>query len=90
MTRVSTSLQTSLAITYKQEEAVRIAVSAFLRYKITPACDINFGPLVYGSKKNHSFTIENTGVFESRFTVCRAMTDPASLERSGYGNREST
>lgn len=62
---------------------MRIAVSTFLRYKITPACDINFGPLVYGSKKNQSFTIENTGVFETRFTICRMMTDPASLERPG-------
>ncbi|TDH09205.1 hypothetical protein EPR50_G00084380 [Perca flavescens] len=47
------------------------------KYKITPACDIDFGPLVYGSKKSQSFTIENNGLFDSRFIICRMITDPA-------------
>lgn len=39
------------------------------RYEITPACDINFGPLVYGSKKSQTLTIENKGVFEFSFDL---------------------
>ncbi|KAK7891948.1 hypothetical protein WMY93_023911 [Mugilogobius chulae] len=48
----------------------QVSVQAvFSRYKITPACDINFGPLVFGGKKTLSFIIENTGVFETRFSI---------------------
>ncbi|KAM9351908.1 hydrocephalus-inducing protein homolog [Symphorus nematophorus] len=58
--------------------AIKVSVkSVFSRYKITPACDISFGPLVYGSKKSQSFTIENTGIFEAHFTICRMIMDPA-------------
>ncbi|XP_028440234.1 hydrocephalus-inducing protein homolog [Perca flavescens] len=58
--------------------AIKVSVMAvFSRYKITPACDIDFGPLVYGSKKSQSFTIENNGLFDSRFIICRMITDPA-------------
>ncbi|XP_049928998.1 hydrocephalus-inducing protein homolog isoform X2 [Epinephelus moara] len=63
---------------------IKVSVkSVFSRYKITPACDINFGPLVYGYKKSQSFIIENTGAFETRFTICRMITDPAPLVRPG-------
>lgn len=48
-----------------------------LRYKITPARDLNFGPLAYGCKKSQSFTIENTGVLESRFKIS-PMVAPAA------------
>ncbi|XP_072290521.1 hydrocephalus-inducing protein homolog [Eucyclogobius newberryi] len=43
--------------------------AVFSRYRITPACDINFGPLVFGGKKTMSFIIENTGVFETRYSI---------------------
>ncbi|KAF7656194.1 hypothetical protein LDENG_00045050 [Lucifuga dentata] len=49
--------------------------SVFSRYKITPINDINFGPLVYGCRKTQTFTIENQGVFETRFTICRRFND---------------
>ncbi|XP_075998117.1 hydrocephalus-inducing protein homolog [Genypterus blacodes] len=49
--------------------------SVFSRYKITPIKCIHFGPLVYGCKKSQSFTIENHGVFETRFTIYRKMKD---------------
>ncbi|TMS05303.1 Hydrocephalus-inducing protein-like protein [Larimichthys crocea] len=62
--------------------------SVFSRYTITPAYDINFGPLVYGSKKNLSFTIENNGVFETCFTIYCTITDPASPGRAGMNCRE--
>ncbi|XP_045894223.1 hydrocephalus-inducing protein homolog [Micropterus dolomieu] len=64
--------------------AIKVSVkSVFSRYKITPACDINFGPRIYGSKKSKSFTIENNGVFETRFTICRMIMDPAPPGRPG-------
>ncbi|XP_070763174.1 hydrocephalus-inducing protein homolog [Enoplosus armatus] len=64
--------------------AIKVSVkSVFSRYKITPACDMNFGPLVYGSKKSQSFSIENIGVFETPFTICRMITDPAPPGRPG-------
>ncbi|XP_047451812.1 hydrocephalus-inducing protein homolog [Mugil cephalus] len=57
--------------------AIKVTVkSVFSRYNITPACDINFGPLVYGCKKSQSFTIENSGVFETSFSICRMIIDP--------------
>ncbi|KAM7413943.1 hypothetical protein PAMA_018980 [Pampus argenteus] len=63
---------------------IKVSVqSVFSRYKIIPACDINFGPLVYGSKKSQSFTIENNGVFENHFNICCMITDTASPGRPG-------
>ncbi|XP_025759455.1 hydrocephalus-inducing protein homolog isoform X1 [Oreochromis niloticus] len=57
--------------------AIRVSArSVFTRYKITPSSDLNFGPLIYGNKKSQSFTIENNGVFEASFTICRRITDP--------------
>ncbi|KAG7253646.1 hypothetical protein CRUP_001409, partial [Coryphaenoides rupestris] len=47
--------------------SIRIKVSVrsyFNRYKVTPVGEINFGPLVYGSKSAQSFTVENTGEAE--------------------------
>ncbi|XP_077372587.1 hydrocephalus-inducing protein homolog [Festucalex cinctus] len=43
--------------------------SVFSRYTISPSCDINFGPLVYGSKKSQNFLIENNGIFETQYTI---------------------
>ncbi|XP_049580395.1 hydrocephalus-inducing protein homolog [Syngnathus scovelli] len=43
--------------------------SVFSRYTIFPSCDINFGPLVYGSKKSQNFVIENSGIFETFYTI---------------------
>ncbi|XP_029378255.1 hydrocephalus-inducing protein homolog [Echeneis naucrates] len=64
--------------------AIKVSVqSVFSRYKIIPACDLNFGPLVFGSKKSQSFTIENSGVFETRFSIYRMITDAELLARSG-------
>ncbi|KAI3370851.1 hypothetical protein L3Q82_007368 [Scortum barcoo] len=64
--------------------SIKVSVkSVFSRYKITPACDINFGPLVYGCKKIQSFTIENHGVFETRFTICRMLMDHAPPGKPG-------
>lgn len=57
--------------------AIRVSArSVFTRCKITPSSFLNFGPLIYGNKKSQSFTIENNGVFEASFTMCRMITDP--------------
>ncbi|XP_010776265.1 hydrocephalus-inducing protein homolog [Notothenia coriiceps] len=63
--------------------------SVFSRYKITPACDINFGPLVYGYKKSESFTIENNGTFETRYSVCHLITDATSPGKQGGPGKKS-
>ncbi|XP_041651130.1 hydrocephalus-inducing protein homolog [Cheilinus undulatus] len=64
--------------------AIKVSVQAlFSRYKITPAHDMNFGPLVYGCRQSQNFTIENTGVFETRFTISCTTMDPAAIGRSG-------
>ncbi|KAF3689156.1 Hydrocephalus-inducing protein Hy-3 [Channa argus] len=69
--------------------AIKLSVqSVFLRYKITPACDINFGPLVFGSKKSQSFTIENNGIFETRFTVCM-ITDHTLQGKQGCPSKKT-
>ncbi|KAM8861524.1 hydrocephalus-inducing protein homolog isoform 3-T3 [Synchiropus picturatus] len=43
--------------------------SVFSRCIITPASDIGFGPVIYGSKKSQSFIIENKGCFETRYNM---------------------
>ncbi|XP_059190373.1 hydrocephalus-inducing protein homolog [Centropristis striata] len=69
--------------------AIKVSVkSVFSRYKITPACDINFGPLVYGNKKSQSFTIENNGAFDTRFIICRMITDQAPTGKPGGPGRK--
>nr|XP_019962004.1 PREDICTED: hydrocephalus-inducing protein homolog [Paralichthys olivaceus] len=71
--------------------AIKLSVqSVFSRYKITPVCDINFGPLVYGCKKSQSFTIENTGVFETRYNISRMLTDTALTGRPGGPDKKES
>ncbi|XP_069028847.1 hydrocephalus-inducing protein homolog [Embiotoca jacksoni] len=63
--------------------AIRVSVQAvFSRCKITPACDINFGPLVCNCKKTQSFTIENCGAFDSSFIISRMITESEKVERA--------
>lgn len=53
------------------------------RYKITPACDIDFGPLVYGTDKTQNFTIENNGLFPIHFTLSRIISELGNQARPG-------
>ncbi|XP_035498051.2 hydrocephalus-inducing protein homolog isoform X1 [Scophthalmus maximus] len=63
---------------------IKVSVHAvFSRYKITPVCDINFGPLVFGSKRSQSFTIENNGFFEFRYSICNMVAETALIGRPG-------
>ncbi|KAJ3364976.1 hypothetical protein GGF32_000634 [Allomyces javanicus] len=47
------------------------ARSVLSRYALLPARDLNFGALVHGTKGSRSFTIENTGEFEFRYSVVK-------------------
>ena len=64
-------------ISFTEAAFAQIAMNlllSFFRYKITPVCDIDFGPLTYGCKKSLSFTITNNGIFETRYSICRSGT----------------
>ncbi|XP_074055255.1 hydrocephalus-inducing protein homolog isoform X3 [Macrotis lagotis] len=47
----------------------------FSKYVISPAGVINFGPLVYGSRKISTFTIENQGDMDFKFSISRMNRD---------------
>ncbi|XP_015258081.1 PREDICTED: hydrocephalus-inducing protein homolog [Cyprinodon variegatus] len=59
---------------------IKISMQAvFSRYRITPVCDIDFGPLVYGTEKTLNFTIENTGFFPINFNLTSNVLEPTCL-----------
>uniref|UniRef100_A0A670KA82 HYDIN axonemal central pair apparatus protein n=1 Tax=Podarcis muralis TaxID=64176 RepID=A0A670KA82_PODMU len=51
----------------------------FTKYSITPPSLINFGPVVLNSRKTNSFTIENKGILDFKYGICR---------KPGRGGRE--
>lgn len=60
---------------------VKLTVKAvFSKYVIAPKADINFGSLLVNFKKTRTFTIENTGQFDFKYTVTRAMRDLKRLD----------
>ncbi|XP_008409888.1 hydrocephalus-inducing protein homolog isoform X2 [Poecilia reticulata] len=61
--------------------------SVFSRYKITPACDIDFGPMAYGSDKTQSFTIDNHGLFPFHFTLTRIFSEFSNHIKVGGRSR---
>ncbi|CAH1779299.1 unnamed protein product [Owenia fusiformis] len=51
---------------------VKITVrSVFNKYNIFPINDINFGSLLVNSKKTRTFTIENKGEFDFKYTITK-------------------
>ncbi|XP_054864966.1 hydrocephalus-inducing protein homolog [Amphiprion ocellaris] len=63
---------------------IKVSIQAvFSRYTISPACDISFGPLAFGTQKRQSFTIENTGFFEAHYTLRSLIADPSLVMRPG-------
>ncbi|MED6252905.1 hypothetical protein ATANTOWER_019088, partial [Ataeniobius toweri] len=63
---------------------IKISLQAvFSRYKITPAWDIDFGPLIYGTDKSQNFTIENYGHFPIHFTLSRMISELGIQARLG-------
>ena len=58
---------------------IKISVrSVFSKYTICPQADINFGPMLVGSKRIKNFTIENTGEFDFKYSISK-------LVQSGIG-----
>ncbi|XP_069073573.1 hydrocephalus-inducing protein homolog [Pleurodeles waltl] len=47
----------------------------FTKYNIFPARDINFGALVLGIRKSRTFTLENRGETEMKYSISKLMTD---------------
>ncbi|KAJ3142605.1 hypothetical protein HK100_000034 [Physocladia obscura] len=43
--------------------------SVFSRFSILPVRDLNFGPLVHGTKVSRQFTIENQGEFDFKYSI---------------------
>lgn len=50
-------------------------LSQFHRYTIAPKADINFGSLLVNFKKTRTFTIENNGTFDFKYSIIRAAKD---------------
>ncbi|XP_027883649.1 hydrocephalus-inducing protein homolog isoform X2 [Xiphophorus couchianus] len=67
---------------------IKISLQSFYsRYKITPACDIDFGPLPYGSDKTQSFTIDNHGLFPFHFSLTRILSELGNNVKPGGRSR---
>lgn len=64
-----------------------LAKSVFSEFKIHPLNDINFGPVILhgGSKQQKILTIENTGVFEFRYTILKLSTSLIIAKQRGAG-----
>ena len=45
--------------------------SVHSKYSIFPANDVNFGATLINTKKSRTFTIENKGEFEFRYTIMK-------------------
>ncbi|KAM4733696.1 hydrocephalus-inducing protein homolog isoform 3-T4 [Anableps anableps] len=63
---------------------IKISLQTFFsRYKIKPAGDIDFGPLVYGTDKTQNFIIENSGLFPLHFTFSRINSEFGNQAKPG-------
>ncbi|KAG7333195.1 hypothetical protein KOW79_003330 [Hemibagrus wyckioides] len=74
-------------------KVVPIKVSAqclYSKYTIHPANDINFGPVVHGSRKTQTITLENRGEFDICFTISSMFKDlQVSEQKRGIGKKTS-
>ncbi|KFV73572.1 Hydrocephalus-inducing protein, partial [Struthio camelus australis] len=63
---------------------VRVSANAlFTKYSIYPASVINFGAMMSGTKKSCTFTLENKGILDFKFLICRTIRDVPILPRKG-------
>ncbi|KAG8143780.1 hypothetical protein E2320_000954, partial [Naja naja] len=70
---------------------IRLSVlSLFSKYNIVPPSVINFGPIMNGTRKTSSFTIENKGVLDFKFTTCKQVRDVVITARKGNSNIKSS
>lgn len=60
---------------------IKFSVTAvFSKYNISPSSIINFGALIYGTRKSAFFTIENLGVIDFKYALYR-MTGESPLHQ---------
>ncbi|XP_078720178.1 hydrocephalus-inducing protein homolog isoform X2 [Lampetra fluviatilis] len=60
------------------------ACAVYSKYSICPANDINFGPLVVNTRKTCTFTIENRGDFDFKYSIQKlALDSPVASQRKG-------
>ncbi|XP_053911797.1 hydrocephalus-inducing protein homolog [Cuculus canorus] len=58
---------------------IRVSGKAvFSKYSISPASLINFGVVLKGTRKTHTFTLENKGVLAFKFHICRVPPKPSA------------
>ncbi|XP_067276661.1 hydrocephalus-inducing protein homolog isoform X2 [Pseudorasbora parva] len=68
---------------------IKVTVQAlFSKYSISPTNDINFGPLVYGSRKKQTLTVENKGNFEMRFYIRLCKNAPVHAQKRGLVSKK--
>lgn len=66
---------------------VKISVrSVHSKYTIFPANDVNFGAVLINTKKSRSFTIENKGEFEFRYSVMKMVSAMAYGRQKQVGH----
>ena len=68
----------------------------YSKYTMYPVCDINFGASLINTKKTRTFTIENKGEFDFRYTVMKMISALGrqkqvgpSMKREGSGSNRS-
>ncbi|ESO91099.1 hypothetical protein LOTGIDRAFT_122343, partial [Lottia gigantea] len=67
---------------------VKVSVkSVFSKFNILPMNDINFGSLLVNSKKTRTFSIENKGEFDFKYTIQRMVKDAPTLNSHTRQNR---
>ncbi|MGH0142283.1 UNVERIFIED_CONTAM: hypothetical protein FKN15_002865 [Acipenser sinensis] len=65
---------------------VKVSIrSLFSKYSFVPGNDLNFGAIVFGIHKIRTFTIENKGEFEIRYTIFKMMTELPVLTQKKCG-----
>ncbi|KAL8194575.1 UNVERIFIED_CONTAM: hypothetical protein K2H54_025175 [Gekko kuhli] len=70
---------------------VRLTVhSLFTKYNISPPSLISFGPMMHGTRKSSSFTIENKGCLDFKFGICKQIRDNIIPLRKGVSNVKSS
>lgn len=62
--------------------------SVFSKYTICPQADINFGPMLVGSKRIKTFTIENTGEFDFKYSISKLIQQLVN-SKHGKGRNQS-
>eukprot|EP01135_Chromosphaera_perkinsii_P007876 Nk52_evm68s1020 gene=Nk52_evmTU68s1020 len=66
---------------------VKVSVRAvFSKFSVQPSRDINFGAMVYNTKKTRTFTIENLGDFEFKYSIFKDPEGTSSSAKAKLGN----